>query len=233
MSAQTYPVLQRARVRGESPGVAAPLALAALCAAAMGLVWVLAALVPATHYRDAVILHDFTVLNGPGFLPVAILLFNPLVFVLWGIALVAFAFAQERFREAATLAAVIILAPLSADVLKRLTAHPHASVGGVLPNAASWPSGHSTVVLLLVLSTMLLTPARRKPLVACVGGIYALGVGAALLIFASHMPSDVIGGFLLAIFWMSLAVATLRAVERRWPTRSASGSAHQRDMSTA
>jgi hypothetical protein len=34
------------------------------------------------------------------------------------------------------------------------------------------------------------------------------------------MPSDVIGGILLASLWMALAVAALRASERRSPAKS-------------
>ena len=31
------------------------------------------------------------------------------------------------------------------------------------------------------------------------------------------VPSDVFGGYLVAALWMALAVAGLRAAERRWP----------------
>ncbi|MHB8235063.1 MAG: phosphatase PAP2 family protein, partial [Solirubrobacteraceae bacterium] len=46
-----------------------------------------------------------------------------------------------------------------------------------------------------------------------------LAIGAALLIRAWHMPSDVLGGYLLALAWTSLAVACLRASELLWPAR--------------
>jgi membrane-associated phospholipid phosphatase len=219
MAAQAYQAPLRARAHPQARSVAAPIVVAALCAGAMALVWVLAALVPATHYRDAVLLHDFTQLNGPAVRSAALPLYmlGPLGFVLWGAAVLAFALAQERTREAAALAAVMILAPLSADLLKPLTAHAHASVGGILPSAASWPSGHSTAVLAVVLCAVFIVPGRWKALVACVGAIYVLSVALVLLLFASHMPSDVIAGFLLASFWMALAVAGLRAAQRRWP----------------
>ena len=48
-----------------------------------------------------------------------------------------------------------------------------------------------------------------------------LAVGAALLIRVWHMPSDVLGGWLLGTLWIALAVAGLRACERRWPRRRA------------
>jgi membrane-associated phospholipid phosphatase len=225
MSARAYPAA-RSRARPDSPGLAWPLGAAALCAAAMAAVWVLAAHVPATHYRDAVLLHELTLLNGPVVRPIArflLHLLDPLLFVLWGVALVAFALAQDRLRTAAAVIAVMGFAPLSAELLKPLTAHPHASVGGTVLGAASWPSGHATAVLALVLSAVLVAPRRWRGLVACLGGLYVLGVSASLLILDWHMPSDVIGGLLLATLWMSLALAVLRAAERRWPPGGSAG----------
>jgi membrane-associated phospholipid phosphatase len=35
------------------------------------------------------------------------------------------------------------------------------------------------------------------------------------------MPSDVLGGYLVASCWAALAVAALRLAERRWPTGKA------------
>ena len=46
---------------------------------------------------------------------------------------------------------------------------------------------------------------------AAASGLFALAVGCALLILAWHMPSDVLGGYLVAVLWMALAVAGLRA----------------------
>jgi membrane-associated phospholipid phosphatase len=55
------------------------------------------------------------------------------------------------------------------------------------------------------------------------GAVFALMVGCALLILAWHMPSDVLGGYLTAALWMALAVAGLRAAERRWPSADTRG----------
>ena len=105
------------------------------------------------------------------------------------------------------------------ETLKPLLAHPHARVGDVHIGPASWPSGHSTAALALVLCAVLVTPARLRPVVAAVGGVFAVAVGCSLLILAWHMPSDVLGGYVVATLWMALAVAALRLAERRWPTR--------------
>jgi len=42
----------------------------------------------------------------------------------------------------------------------------------------------------------------------------AFAVGVALLVLAWHMPSDVVGGYLLATLWAALAFASLRAFDR-------------------
>ena len=207
--------------QAQRPGAAAPLALAGLCVVALALVWVIAELVPAVQFKDAAALHDFTLLSRPrvdGVANFLLHLLEPLQFVLWGTALVAIAIARERPRVALAVIAVMALAPLTAETLKPLLAHPHVSVGGVSIGAASWPSGHSTAALALALSAALVAPARLRPLVAGIGALFALAVGCALLILAWHMPSDVLGGYLVAMLWTALAVAALRAANRRWPT---------------
>ena len=204
-------------------GAGAALALAGACVLAMALVWALAELVPAVQWKDARLLYDFTLLSGPrvdGPANFLLHLLNPVQFVLWGVALMAVAVARERPRVALAVAAVMGLAPLTAETLKPLLAHPHVSVGYVYIGAASWPSGHSTAALALVLSAVLVTPSRLRPIVASVGVVYTVAVGCSLLILAWHMPSDVLGGYLVATFWMALVVAVLRFVDRRWPPRA-------------
>jgi len=141
--------------------------------------------------------------------------------VIWGIALVAVALARSRPRVAVAIAAVMTLAPFTSELLKPLLAHPNDGVEGVRVGIASWPSGHSTAALALVLCAVLAAAPRWRAPVALIGGAYALAVGVALLILAWHMPSDVLGGYLVASLWTALAVAALRAAERRWPSRAA------------
>ncbi len=213
---------QVVRHRDLRRGAAGPLGVAGLCVLAMALVWAVAELIPAVQWKDAVLLHDFTLLSGPrvdGPTRFLLHLLNPLQFVLWGVALMALAVARERPRVALAVAVVMSLAPFTAETLKPLLAHPHVSVGAVSIGAASWPSGHATAALALVYSAMLVAPARLRPLVAGVGALFALAVGCALLILAWHMPSDVLGGYLTATLWAALAVAALRYSDRRWPSR--------------
>ncbi|HWX98044.1 MAG TPA: phosphatase PAP2 family protein [Solirubrobacteraceae bacterium] len=206
--------------RAQRSGPGGALGVAGLCLLGLAAVWVVAQLVPAVHLRDAATLRDFTQLSHPSIDSVAnflIRLLEPLLFTIWGFALVAVALARGRPRVAAAVALVMALAPLTAETLKPLLAHPHAQAGAVHIGAASWPSGHATAALTVVLCAVLVSPARLRRLVGALGGIYALAVGCALLILAWHMPSDVLGGYLVATLWMAIAVAALRVADRRWP----------------
>jgi membrane-associated phospholipid phosphatase len=211
----------RGGVQPSSPGPGVPLAIALGCVLAGALTWLVAELVPGAHVRDALLLQEFTRLDKPridragSFL---VHLLNPELFTLWGVSLVAFAISRERPRVALAVVAVMAIAPFTAETLKPLLAHPHVRAGDVQIGAASWPSGHATAAMALVLSAVLVAPARWRPAAALLGAGFTVAIGFFLLVLAWHMPSDVIGGYLLAGLWMSLAVAALRGAERRWPT---------------
>ncbi len=212
---------RRAAVSTRWSGPGGALAAAVLCVAALALVWVVAELVPSAHYKDAVVLHEFTTLSGTRVDTVGnflLHLLDPGLFICWGIALVAFALARSRPRVALAVVAVMALAPFTSETLKPLLAHPHVTIDYLTIGAPSWPSGHSTAALALVLSAVLVSPSKLRPLMAVLGAIFAAAIGCVLLILAWHMPSDVLGGYLISLLWMSIAVALLRAAERRWPT---------------
>jgi membrane-associated phospholipid phosphatase len=198
---------------------AAPaLFLAALCVAGLVLTWVLAALVTPTHVRDATALYHFTRLDRPVvevFAKALLGLLEPVFFVVWAIALMAVALRRGRPRVALAVALVLILAPLSADLLKPLLAHPHAEVAPLYVKSASWPSGHASAAMAFVWCALFVAPARLRRTIAMLGVAFLVAVAFSLLILAWHMPSDVIGGYLLATLWAALAVAGLRLADAR------------------
>jgi membrane-associated phospholipid phosphatase len=210
----------RAVERTGPPGSRGALGVALLCVLGLAVTWMVAELVPGAQVKDAVALHDFTLLNTPHVGAAANFLLNlldPLLFIVWGLALVLSAIAAGRPRVALAVTAVMGLAPLNAELLKPLLAHPHVRIGEIQIGPASWPSGHATAALALALCGVLVAPAHWRRAVVALGAVFTLAVGCALLIRAWHMPSDVVGGYLLAGLWMALAVAGLRASERRWP----------------
>jgi membrane-associated phospholipid phosphatase len=205
-----------------SRGPAAPLWLAGACVVALALTWTLAELVPAVQARDASALYRASLIGGSRVHDAAQLLLHlldPVLFTIWGLALVAIAIARGRPRVGLAIAVVMGCAPLCADRLKPLLAYHHAHVAGVYNGYASWPSGHATAAAALAFCAALAAPASLRRAVGVAGACFALAVGAALLIRAWHMPSDVVGGYLMAALWTALAVAGLRASERRWPSR--------------
>jgi membrane-associated phospholipid phosphatase len=214
------------RARERRPlGPAGPLSLAGLCLVALALVWVVAELVPAVQLRDSVLLSHFVALDHGTVHVVAQVLPNllsPVLFTLWSVALVLIAISRDRPRVALAVALILAFAPLSAELLKPLLAHPHVRVGFAHIGAVSFPSGHSAAAAILAMSAVLVSPRRLKLPVAVIGGAFVLAVSVALLIRAWHMPSDVLGGYITALFWTSLALAGVRAADRRWPRKPTS-----------
>src|SRR5271154_5748191 len=207
----------RSARRPSRRGPAPALGVAGLCLLALASVWILAALVPAAQVKDSVLLNHFVLLSRPrvdGVANALLHLLDPLPFTLWGLALVVVALIRRRPRVALAIALVMALAPLTSETLKPLLAHPHVQIGSTHITDASWPSGHSTAAMALVLCAALIAPLRLRPMVIGLGGAFAAAVGCSLLILAWHMPSDVIGGYLVASLWMALAVAGLRATDR-------------------
>ncbi|HEV3323295.1 MAG TPA: phosphatase PAP2 family protein [Solirubrobacteraceae bacterium] len=184
----------------------------ALCALAMAATWTLAELVPAVRWRDAVLLYDFGKLSRPGVDTLAnhlLHLLDPGLYTVWALLLVAVALLRHRPRLAVAVAVVLPAAPGVAELLKPLLAHPHDSAGWEWIGPASWPSGHATAAMTLALCAVLVTPHRLRPLTAALGCAFAMAVACALLILAWHMPSDVLGGYLLAALCVSLTIVAM------------------------
>lgn len=198
-------------------GLGGSLGVAALCLVGLAATWSVSALVPRARLKDAVALRDFTLLSRPHVDAVAhtlLSMLEPLPFTLLAIALVVIAVRRGQARLAVAVAMVMALAPLSAELLKPLLAHTHDHLAGTYISAASWPSGHATAATVLALCAVLVSPRHLRAAIAAIGVVFVLAVGCSLLILAWHMPSDVIGGYLLGTLWVALALAALRAGER-------------------
>jgi membrane-associated phospholipid phosphatase len=199
----------------------AALVAAVLLAGFAAVIHALAFDVAATAYRDGVALDGFMRFDDTPAEALAQAL-APLagipMFLTIGIALVLTALRRGRLRLAVAVPVMLLGANITTQVLKRALAEPrvHPVVGDTV-DAVSWPSGHSTAAMSLALCAVLVAPPRRRPIVAAVGGLLAVGVGYSLLVQAWHYPSDVLGGFAVAGVWVSLGLAALLAADRRWP----------------
>ena len=201
-----------------------PLLGALACFGGLVLTGVVALLLPVAHARDSATLDGFRALNQPRLTPLldhVAHLADPRSYALIGLGLAGVALLRGRWRVAVAIVVLLVLTGWTSETLKALLASPRA---GSAPDfgiaEASWPSGHATASLTLALSAVLAVPARLRPTAAAVGAVFATSVSYAILALGWHFPSDVLGGFLVALTWTLLALAALAALERRWPSRA-------------
>jgi membrane-associated phospholipid phosphatase len=205
------------------------LPLFAALACLLGLV-ALAALilgVPAVRVRDNAILHGFVALDRPsvdGKIDFLVHLGDPLPYALGGLICVGVALARRRGWRALAVVLLLPVTEVTTQVLKHALAEPRVTSWLSADDqigATAFPSGHSTAAMTLALCAVLVAPPALRAVTALVGGAFAVAVGYGLLVLAWHFPSDVLGGFLVAGMWTSLAVAALHRVEAPEPAQRA------------
>ena len=74
----------------------------------------------------------------------------------------------------------------------------------------SYPSGHSTVGLSVVIAAILVQSPKGRTLAAVLGIPYALAIGTATVVAGWHRPSDVFGAYLVVGAWSFVGIAFLR-----------------------
>lgn len=200
-----------------------PLLAALACLVGLVGAGVFALAVPGAHERDAAMLHGFVGLDRPsvhrGVWFVAHL-GDTLPYACAGLLCIAVALVRRRGWRALATAGLLAVTGATTQALKHALAQPRFEHW--LPEqvaTSSWPSGHSTAAMTLALCAVLVAPPALRGAAAVLGGAFAVGVGYAVLVLGWHYPSDVLGGFLVAGLWTSLAVAVLHRVEEPEPAR--------------
>jgi membrane-associated phospholipid phosphatase len=200
------------------------LALGAAAACGVGLVGVgLAALgLHAGHEADVATLHGFAGLYRSWLdseIELTARLADPVPYAAVGLASIGVALARRRPARAAAVGVVLLGTGLTTQVLKHALAEQRYAdwLGFGQVDPASWPSGHATAALTLVLCAVMVAPPAWRVAVGLVGTAATLGLAAATLALAWHYPSDVLAGFLVAGLWVSLALAVLQRVETADP----------------
>lgn len=199
--------------------------LALLAAAAAVVVWLVALGVPRGRALDASAMLSFggvaTPPRQPSIMGLAHLA-DPVPFLVGGVLLVAVALLRRRFLMAALVPAILLSANVTTQILKPALAEVRLielhGVGTVYPG--SWPSGHATAAMSLALCLVLVVGPQLRPLAALVGAGYAIAVGYALVALGWHLPSDILGGYLVAATFALLGAAALAALEARRPARA-------------
>jgi membrane-associated phospholipid phosphatase len=200
-----------------------PLSAALACFVGLIAAGVFALAVPAARERDAAMLHGFVGLDRPSVhraISFMAHLGDTLPYACAGLVCIAVALARRRGWRALAVAGLLAVTGVTTQVLKHVLAQPrleHWLPEQVATN--SWPSGHSTAAMTLALCAILVAPPALRAVTAMLGGAFAVGVGYAVLVLGWHYPSDVLGGFLVAGLWASLAVGVLHRVEAPEPAR--------------
>jgi membrane-associated phospholipid phosphatase len=142
---------------------------------------------------------------------------DTLPFAIGAAALVALAWLRGG-RPFALCAALVLLAAnvVTQLVQPALAGVRHVDLGAArLHFAGSWPSGHAVAAMLLALGAIVVASPRLRPVTALVGVAYALGVGGALVALGTHLPSDVLAGYLVAGAFTAAGAAAYAALRHR------------------
>ena len=194
------------------------LILALACALGALAVWLAAFAIPAGQRLDGSALAAFGLVAQPRLEPSIqglAGLANMLALMIIAATLVGVALLRRRWLMAALVPLILLAANVFTQLVKPGLAHPRivelSGIEGTYP--ASWPSGHSTVAMSLALCAVLVAGPRLRPFVAVLGAGYAIAVGYSLVALGWHLPSDVLGGFLVAATFTLLGTAALARLE--------------------
>ena len=142
-------------------------------------------------------------------------LVSPLAQVGWTVLAALLAFRLHRPRRAlfavAEVAGTAVVVQLLKIVLER--SRFQAGPGDPFfwhPVAKSFPSGNSAGALAIALAFLCVVPRPWRPLIATIGAAFTLAVSVGLLVLDYHYPSDVLGGWLVALGWCFALVALQR-----------------------
>jgi len=202
-----------------------PLLLAGACWVAFAVLLVVAYWLPFVRWADGWSIEGLIRLQSPVLNWLAsrtAKLADPVPFAIATVALAGIALYRGRPRHAVAVLFVLVGASVTTQTLKVVLEHPryHDFLGKAQLGADSFPSGHATAAMSVALAAVLVAPAAKRPLVALVGGVFALAVSESVMLLAWHFPSDVAGGFLVATAFALTTIAALRAAEARWPQRA-------------
>ncbi len=119
------------------------------------------------------------------------------------------------WRDAATLAGIVLGGRLAIEVLKLIIHRPRPifTPYPVEVSSLSFPSGHAGNSMITFLAIALVaTPAKWRALAVSLAILASLAIGATRPLLGVHWPTDVVGGWAFGIAW----VVAMVVLSRRW-----------------
>lgn len=116
---------------------------------------------------------------------------------------------RGAYRHALLLTIVVVGERLTMDALKILVGRPRPSIDAhpVATHSSSFPSGHSANTMAVFLAIALIAaPARYRRHAVTAAVVMSLLVGATRPYLGVHWPSDVIGGWVLGLIAVWIAI---------------------------
>jgi len=113
------------------------------------------------------------------------------------LVLVSVAVVRDRYAAAAAAGILVLGANVTTQAIKALgdrADHGYLTV-------QSFPSGHTTVVVSLVLAALLVSPDPARTTVSLVGSGAITVTAAATLVASWHRPADILGALLVSLMW--------------------------------
>lgn len=117
--------------------------------------------------------------------------------------LIVVAALRDRWSAAVAALTLVIGANVTTQAVKALserTDHGYLTV-------ASFPSGHATVVVSLVMAALLVAPRTTRTTISMLGSAAITVTAAATLVASWHRPADILGAILVSLAWGTAVLA--------------------------
>jgi membrane-associated phospholipid phosphatase len=129
---------------------------------------------------------------------------------LLGGAVMLIALWRGHWRLALAAGTAIGGAVVTTEIVKSLLERPQLHSGDPI-DFNSWPSGHVTIATALSLAVIMVLPRSVRVQAAVVACVFTATFGGAAILSGWHRPADTIGGYLVALGWCSVVTAALVA----------------------
>ena len=133
--------------------------------------------------------------------------------VIWTVEVVVLAVRRRSFASAAVVAVLPVAASATAELVKNHVAVAHDKLGASLPVSLdhTWPSAHAALAASVAITAVWVSRSRVG---LAAGFALAAVLSVSQLLVAAHVPSDVVGGWLVCVAWAA-ALSALPGLVRR------------------